>query len=418
MSENVFAEIITIGDEILYGQIVDTNSQWLSAELDKAGIRVLRKTAISDTREEILASFKEAASRSSIIITTGGLGPTKDDITKHTFAEYFGTELTHREEVLENIIDLFKSRGRSLNKSNEAQALVPSNGKVIMNTIGTAPGMWFEKDGKVFISMPGVPHEMKKMMAEQAIPMLQETFHTPTIYHKMVKTVGIAEAVLSETIADWETALPDEIKLAYLPRLGQVRMRLTATGNDLAHLKELVEIEIAKLFPLVGNYIYAYDDEEIEHTIGKLLTDRGEKLATAESCTGGLIANRITDIAGCSAYYEGGIVAYSNNVKNQQLGVKAETLAQHGAVSEQTAMEMAENARIKYGADYGISTTGIAGPGGATPDKPVGTIWIGYSDKNETFAKLYNLTKDRMLNVNFTYNLAMNLLRKKLIEQD
>ena len=413
---DVYADIITIGDEILYGQIVDTNSQWLSAELDKAGIRTFRKTSISDTKEEILAALQESASRSDIIITTGGLGPTKDDITKHTFAEFFGTELTHREEVLENIKRLFSKRKRSLNKSNEGQALVPSNGEVIMNLIGTAPGMWFEHEGKVFISMPGVPHEMKKMMGENAIPKLQEKFKTPHIFHKMVKTIGIAEAVLAETIADWEDNLPSEIKLAYLPRLGQVRMRLTATGGDLDYLKQLVDQEIEKLHPMVGEYIYAYDNEEIEHTIGQLLLDQQAKLATAESCTGGLIANKITNIAGCSAYYEGGIVSYSNQVKQHQLGVKEETLKAFGAVSEQTAMEMAQNVREKYGADYGLATTGIAGPGGATPDKPVGTIWIGYSDKNETFAKHYQLTNDRMLNVNFTYNLAMNLLRRKLLK--
>lgn len=413
--KSVLAEIITIGDEILYGQIVDTNSQWLSAELDKAGIRTNRKISISDREEEILAALAESASRADIIITTGGLGPTKDDITKHTFAKYFGVELTYREEVTENIARLLKSRGREMNDLNETQGYVPENGEVIMNKIGTAPGMWFEKDGKVYVSMPGVPHEMKKMMSEVAIPRMQEVFHTPSIYHKMVKTIAVAEAKLAKILEEWEANLPEQIKLAYLPRMGQVRLRLTAVGMDLAELKTLVAQEVEKLQPLIGKYIYAYDGEEVEHTIGKLLKERGKKMASAESCTGGLIANKITDIAGCSEYFEGGIVAYSNEVKEQQLGVKAETLKAHGAVSEQTAKEMAENVRLKYGADYGIATTGIAGPGGATPDKPVGTIWIAYSDEHETVAKHYQLTDNRMLNVNFTYNLAMNLLRRKLL---
>ncbi|MGB0524542.1 MAG: competence/damage-inducible protein A [Flammeovirgaceae bacterium] len=411
----ILAEIITIGDEILYGHIVDTNSQWLSAELDKAGIRTHRKIAISDREEEILAALGESASRADIIITTGGLGPTKDDITKYTFAKFFGVELTYRQEVMDNIASLFKARGRELNELNKAQADIPENGEVITNTIGTAAGMWFQKDGKVFVSMPGVPHEMKKMMAEVAIPRMQEVFHTPNIYHKMVKTIAVPESKLAHILEDWEANLPEQIKLAYLPRMGQVRLRLTAVGMDLDELKKLVDIEIGKLHPLIGKYIYAYDHEEVEHTVGKLLQAQGKKMASAESCTGGLIADKITNIPGCSAYFMGGIVAYSNEVKQHQLGVQEETLKIHGAVSEQTAKEMAENARIKYGADFGIATTGIAGPGGATPNKPVGTIWIGYSDEHETIAKHYQLTHDRMLNVNFTYNLAMNLLRRKLM---
>ena len=416
--KHVFAEIITIGDEILYGQITDTNSQWLSAELNKIGVKIRRKSAIADTKEDILEALKEAESRSSIIITTGGLGPTKDDITKHTFATFFGTEMTHREEVIHNIEQLFKARNKELTDLNQAQALVPSNGEVIMNTIGTAPGMWFEKEDKVFISMPGVPHEMKKMISEVAIPKLQEKYHTPYIYHKMVKTIGVAEAKLATLLEEWEENLHESIALAYLPRMGQVRLRLTATGMDLDTLKKTVEGEVQKLPALIGKYVYAYDDEEVEHTIGKLLLAQGKKLATAESCTGGLIASKITDIAGCSAYYVGGIVAYSNKVKNEQLDVNIETLKAHGAVSEQTAMEMAENVRKKYGADYGLATTGIAGPGGATPNKPVGTIWVGYSDEKQTFAKLLQLTKNRMMNINFTYNLAMNLLRRQILEND
>ncbi|MFT5618821.1 MAG: nicotinamide-nucleotide amidase [Arenicella sp.] len=413
--ETTYAEIITIGDEILYGQITDTNSQWLGSELNKIGVKVIRKSAIADKPEDILSTFAEAETRADIIIVTGGLGPTKDDITKHTFCEYFGVEMTHRPEVMENIEALFKVRQRSLNKMNQTQALVPSNADVLMNKVGTAPGMWFEKGNKTFISMPGVPHEMKKMISEQAIPRLQKKYETPFILHKMVKTIGVAEAVLAETLEDWETNLPENIKLAFLPRLGQVRLRLTAMGNSLEEITQEVEQEVNKLPDLIGKYIYAYDDEEVEHTIGKLLMARNQTLATAESCTGGLIANKITDIAGCSAYFVGGIVAYGYEVKVSQLGVKQETLDEHGAVSEQVAMEMAENVRKKYGSSYGLATTGIAGPDGGTPEKPVGTVWIGYSDENFTFAKHYQLTPNRMMNVNFTYNLAMNLLRRQIL---
>ncbi|MEH0157658.1 competence/damage-inducible protein A [Limibacter armeniacum] len=407
---NVYAEIITIGDEILYGQITDTNSQWIGQELGKAGFRIIRKTSIGDTREEILTALKEAEQRADVILTTGGLGPTKDDITKYTFAEYFGTEMTFREEVFENIDRLFKIRGRQLTELNRQQAYVPSNGKVVMNEVGTAPGMWFPKGKKVFVSMPGVPHEMKKMMTDSIIPSLRESFNTPFIYHKMVRTIGIPESSLSQMLEDWELALPEHIKLAYLPRLGQVRLRLTATGPDLDMLKYEVEKQLEQIRPMLGDKMYSEDDLEIEELIAGLLTSRGQKLATAESCTGGLVADRITNLAGASAFFQGGIVAYSNEVKESQLGVNATTLQAHGAVSEETAKEMAENVRLKYGADFGISTTGIAGPTGGTPEKPVGTIWIAYSDKDKTEAKLLQLSSDRLLNINATANAVLKLL--------
>ncbi|WP_020531351.1 competence/damage-inducible protein A [Flexithrix dorotheae] len=414
----VLAEIITIGDEILYGQITDTNSQWISAELDKAGIKTIRKVSIGDQKSEILSAIEEAQTRADIILITGGLGPTKDDITKKTFAEYFGVEMFQDKSVLENIEGLFKARGREINELNQQQAFVPKNARVIMNLVGTAPGMWFEQNGKVMVSMPGVPSEMKKMMSEQIIPSLQEKFETPFILHKMIKTIGIGESKLAPMIEHWEDNLPDHIKLAYLPRMGQVRLRLTAFGTDKQKLDIEIGEQIKKVVPIIGKYIYGFDEEEVEHTIGRLLLQKKQTLATAESCTGGLLADKITDIPGCSAYFKGGIVAYSNEVKMSQLGVLEETLKAHGAVSEQTAMEMAKNVREKYNADYGISTTGIAGPDGGVPGKPVGTIYIGYSDQKETFAKLLNLTQDRHININFTYNAILNLLRKKLMEID
>lgn len=407
---NIYAEIITIGDEILYGQITDTNSQWIGAELGKVGFRIIRKTSIGDTREEILTALEEASKRADIILTTGGLGPTKDDITKHTFEEYFDSESTFREEVFDNIGRLFKARGREITELNRQQAYVPKIGEVVMNEVGTAPGMWFPHNEKVYISMPGVPHEMKKMMTDTIIPKLQDTFHTPHIYHKMVRTIGIPESTLSNMLEEWELALPEHIKLAYLPRLGQVRLRLTATGMNLETLENDVESELNKIRPLLGEKMYSEDDLEIEQIIAKILSEKQQTLATAESCTGGLVANRITDIAGASAFFQGGIVSYSNDIKISQLGVKPETLKAFGAVSEETAREMAENVREKYGTDYGIATTGIAGPTGGTPTKPVGTIWIAYADKNNTITKLLQLSSSRKLNVNATANAVLKLL--------
>ncbi len=415
MTENhVFAEIITIGDEILYGQINDTNSQWLGAEMGRAGFKIMRKTSIGDNRLEIVTALKEALGRAQAVVFTGGLGPTKDDITKKTLAEYFGVALTFRPEVLANIETLFRQRGKEVNELNKGQAYVPENAEAIPNLLGTAPGMWFEVGGRVVVSMPGVPYEMKKMMAGWVIPRLKSLFPTPYIVHRVVKTIGIPESRLAMLLEGWEDQLPAHIKLAYLPRFGQVRLRLTGTGTSLPALEASLESEVAKLPAIIGKYIYAYGEEDLAETIGKLLSSRRATLAVAESCTGGMLAGQITAVAGCSDYFNGGVVAYSNAVKAGQLGVKTATLEAHGAVSEQTAMEMAENVRIRLGADYGLSTTGIAGPGGAVPGKPVGTVWIGFSSREKTYAKLLQLTTDRALNIEATYTAALNLLRKEL----
>ncbi len=411
-------EIITIGDEILYGQITDTNSQWLSAELDKIGLRTFRKTSISDTEDDIYSMLKEASERSAIIITTGGLGPTNDDITKKVYARFFNTTMTIRPEVIENIDRLFRKRGREMSKLNEMQAEVPENGEVINNYIGTAPGMWFDFEGTLFIAMPGVPHEMKKMMHEDVFPRLQKRFKTPHIVHQMVKTIGIAESKLAALLTDWESSLPSNIKLAYLPRFGQVRLRLTATGTDLPLVLQAIEKEIEKLKPIIGKYVYAYSDEEIEKTIGQLLKAKNFTLAVAESCTGGLVSDQITNIPGCSAYFRGGIIAYHNDLKKELLGVSAQTLETVGAVSEETAIKMAEGIRKVAKSTIGISTTGIAGPDGGTAEKPVGTIWIGYADENESLAVQLNLTTDRQMNISFTHNALMTLLLKKLTGEE
>ncbi|NLR90806.1 competence/damage-inducible protein A [Flammeovirga agarivorans] len=414
MNTHTYVEIITIGDEILYGQITDTNSQWMGTELNKIGFKVIRKTSIGDTREEILNILDEAQKRADVILITGGLGPTKDDITKKTIADYFGVDMTFHQEVYDNIAELFRNRNRELTELNRLQAEVPSNGKVLMNEVGTAPGMWFDSGNKTFVSMPGVPREMKFLMTNHVLPQLQKKYETPHIVHKMLRTMGIPESVLAQTIEDWENNLPEFIKLAYLPRFGQVRLRLTAVGEDKTELDYAINEQVELLKPLLGDKLFAEEDVEIEKVIMDKMITKGLKLATAESCTGGLLAHRITKMAGCSAFYNGGIVSYSNDVKHSQLGVLKETLESYGAVSEQTALQMAENVKEKYNSDFGIATTGIAGPDGGTEEKPVGTVWIAISTPTETKAKLLQLTKQREVNITATTNNVLQWLNDHL----
>ncbi|MFY8036867.1 MAG: competence/damage-inducible protein A [Cyclobacteriaceae bacterium] len=412
--KKILAELLTIGDEILYGQIVDTNSQWMSVELDKVGIKVIRKTTVGDQEEEILTAFAEAEKRADIILITGGLGPTSDDLTKPLLAKYFDCKLEIHEEALQEITAFFKSRGREMIEPNRQQAALPVCCKKITNPIGTAPGMWFEKDGKVFMSMPGVPHEMKKMMTERVIPKLKEKFHTPNIYHKVIRTIGIGESFLAEKIALWEKALPSHIKLAYLPSLGEVKLRLTGFSDSSTHLESEINELIEKLKPLAGDYIYGYGDEPIEVAIGKMLRERKLTLSMAESCTGGYLSHLITSVPGCSDYFLGSMVPYAYEIKMRQLGVKPEVLEKYGAVSEPTIIEMANIVRAKFNTDIGVATSGIAGPGGATPEKPVGMVWIAYSDKHHTVTKKLQISNDRAINIKMASAAVLNLIRLSL----
>ncbi|MCA4900330.1 MAG: competence/damage-inducible protein A [Bacteroidota bacterium] len=414
MTQIIKAELLTIGDEILYGQIVDTNSQWMSVELDKVGIKVIRKTTVGDQETEILTVFAEAEKRADIVLITGGLGPTSDDLTKPLLAKYFGCALVMHEEALAEITAFFKSRGREMTELNRQQAALPACCTKITNPVGTAPGMWFEKSGKVFVSMPGVPHEMKKMMTERVIPKLKEKFKTPVIHHKIIRTIGIGESFLADKIAGWEKALPPHIKLAYLPSLGEVKLRLTAFGNSLPALRHEVEEWSEKLLPLAGDYIYGYGDEPIEAAIGKMLRERKLTLSIAESCTGGYLSHLITSVPGCSDYFLGTMIPYAYEVKMRQLGVKPEVLEKHGAVSEPTIVEMANIVRAKFNTDIGVATSGIAGPGGATPEKPVGLVWIGYSDKHQTVTKKLQLSQDRTINIRMASIAVLNLIRMSL----
>lgn len=412
--KTVLAELLTIGDEILFGQIVDTNSQWMSVELSNAGIKVIRKTTVGDVEEEIMTAFAEAEKRADIILITGGLGPTSDDLTKPCLAKYFNCGLKMHPEALAEVTEFFKSRGRELTEVNRQQAALPECCEKITNAMGTAPGMWFERNGKVFVSMPGVPHEMKRMMSSIVIPKLKASFQTPTIHHKVIRTAGIGESFLAEKIEAWEKALPPHVKLAYLPSLGEVKLRLTSIGDSLSDLEKETEALTQKLVERIGHFIYGYGEDPLEVAIGNLLKERNLTLAVAESCTGGYLSHLITSVPGSSEYFMGSMIPYSYEIKMRQLGVKPETLEKFGAVSEETIKEMANLVRAKFNTDIGVATSGVAGPGGATPDKPVGTVWIAYSDKHQTVTRKLQLSKDRLINIKLASTGVLNLIRLSL----
>ena len=412
------AEIITIGDEILFGQIVDTNTQWIGSQLTDIGIRPVRKTSVGDYKPDILNAFSEASQRVQVVIVTGGLGPTRDDITKHTFCEYFSTELEINQDALALVTEFFAKRGRVMTELNVQQAALPKNCTYIPNLWGTAPGMWFEKDDVIYVSLPGVPYEMKSLMEFEILPRLKARFDTTNILHKSVRTIGIGESFLAEKIASWEDALPPHIKLAYLPHFGQVKLRLTGTGPDQILLARQLEEQVTLLMPFIEEHVFGFDQDELETVIGSLLINNQATVATAESCTGGFVANRITSIPGSSRYYEGTVVSYSNRIKMSILGVSPDTLDTFGAVSEQCAREMAEGARKLLNTTYAISTTGIAGPDGGTPEKPVGTVWIACATPDETYTQLLSLRNNRQINIELTSSYALNLLRKTILKDN
>ncbi|MCF2443879.1 competence/damage-inducible protein A [Dyadobacter sp. CY345] len=416
MNPIIRAEIITIGDEILFGQITDTNTQWIGAELTNIGIRPVRKTSVGDLQEDIISALTEASQRADVIIVTGGLGPTKDDITKHTFCKYFGSELKINEDALALLTEFFAKRGREMTELNIQQAALPTNCTYIPNLWGTAPGMWFEKDNVIYVSLPGVPYEMKSLMEHAILPRLKDRFSFNIIQHKIIRTIGIGESFLAETIEHWENALPAHIKLAYLPHFGQVKLRLTATGNNQEILDSELKTQVDSLLPLIEDFVFGYDADELESVIGRLLKERSATIGTAESCTGGFVANQLTSIPGSSQYFEGSVVSYSNAVKMNVLGVSRDTLENFGAVSEQTAREMAEGARKVLNTTYAISTTGIAGPDGGTPEKPVGTVWIACATPTETVTQLLTLRSIRKVNIELTSSYVLNLLRKTILK--
>ena len=406
------AEIITIGDEILYGQITDTNTQWISAELDKIGIKTIRKSSVGDSEEAILEIFEESSKRANIVIVTGGLGPTKDDITKKTFCKYFNSALIDHPQAQIDVTAYFKKRGYVLSGTNKSQYQLPSNATYIKNTMGTAPGMWFDHNGIVYISLPGVPYEMKGLMTLSIIAKLQERFDTPVIFHKVIRTIGIGESALAEMIDVWEDSLPPNIRLAYLPSMGSVKLRLTGFGEDLKILENAVEEQFRKVLPTIQEYVYGFGNDELEEVVGRLLIKNKQTVSVAESCTGGYLGYQFTKVSGSSAYFMGGILSYDNAVKINQLDVKEETLNTYGAVSEKTVTEMSENVRKLMGTTYGLATSGIAGPSGGTAEKPVGTIWIAIATENKTITKQLTLGSSREQNIHLTTINILNLLRK------
>lgn len=418
MTNMIRAEVITIGDEILFGQITDTNTQWIGTELTNIGIRVTRKSSVGDQADAILQILHEAHQRADVIIITGGLGPTKDDITKKTLCTYFGVGMVRNAEALALVTSFFEKRGRAMTDLNRAQADLPANALYIQNDWGTAPGMWFEHDKRIYVSLPGVPFEMKHLMSNRILPKLHEYFKTPVIKHKMIRTVGIGESFLAERIEAWEDALPESIKLAYLPSFGGVKLRLTTTGNDEATLDQQLADQVEKVLPLIEKNVFGFDDDELEVVVGRLLQERNLTLGIAESCTGGFVSSQITKIPGSSAYFWGSIVSYSNVVKVNQLGVDPSTLDQFGAVSEETVRQMAEGVRKALGTNVGIATSGIAGPDGGTPDKPVGTIWIACSTEQRTVARLLRLGQYRDQNIQLTSTYVLNMLREELLSMN
>jgi nicotinamide-nucleotide amidase len=407
----VRAEIIAIGDELLYGQIVDTNSHWISQELDLMGVKVVRKTTVGDDRKDVLAAFESAEKRADIVLITGGLGPTKDDLTKPLLAEFFGCDIIEFPEAVKAVSEYFIRRGREMTPLNILQGHLPACCTYIPNEVGTAPGMWFERNGTFWMSMPGVPHEMKKLIKDFVLPKLPEIFPLPVIHHKVIKTVGIGDSWLADLISDWETALPSSIRLAYLPSLGHVKLRLTGFGNSKEELEKAIDEQIDTVMPLIGKYVYGLNTETLETAIAKLLKAEKKTIALAESCSGGYVSHLITSVPGSSTYYQGGIIPYHNQFKNKILGVSNDTLSRFGAVSEETVREMAAGVRKLFNSDFGLASSGIAGPDGGTDEKPVGTVWIACAMNGRVETKKLQLTQDRMLNIQLTGVAVLNMLR-------
>jgi nicotinamide-nucleotide amidase len=404
-------EIITIGDELLIGQVVDTNSAWMAAELNKNGFRIKQITSVSDDQQHIIEAINNAFTRAQIVLLTGGLGPTKDDITKHTLCKYFDAQLVFNQAVHDNIFRLFSHRFRVMNELTMSQAMVPNKAIILQNKNGTAPITWFNHEDKVLVSLPGVPYEMKAAM-EEVIPMLREKFCHLTILHRTFIVVGLPESALAILLADWENNLPEYIKLAYLPNENIVKLRLSGSLPDENMLKTSMDIQAQQLHELLGKSIVADEDLPLEVIVGKLLKEKGLQLAIAESCTGGNIAHLITSVAGSSAYFKGGVVAYSNEIKQNLLRVSSEDLQQYGAVSEQVVRQMAEGALLALGADVAIATSGIAGPDGGTEEKPVGLVCISVCSKDKNITRSYQYSAFRDRNISRASITALVLLKE------
>ncbi len=414
--------LLLIGDEILLGQVVDTNSAWMGQQLALHGYRVVGKTAVPDVRADILAALDLAAQRADVIITTGGLGPTKDDITRSALAHYFDSPLVFHQDTYDRIAAYFARIGKPLPESARMQATIPQKAVLLTNKVGSAPGMWFERAGKVFISLPGVPFEMQYLLTEEVLPRLRQHFPGRPLAHRTLRTAGEGESTIAKRLEAFEEALPEHIRLAYLPSLGQVRLRLTGIWphadlppNAEEHLRTEVDSYADQLRALLPDLVFGTDEDTLEQVVGRLLLDRGQIFGCAESCTGGYVAHLITSVPGSSRYFAGGVVSYSNELKQRLLGVRAETLAHTGAVSEQTVREMATGALDVLGVDVALSVSGIAGPEGGTPDKPVGTVWMAVADRSRVVTQKHLFARDRAKNIQLAAIFGLNMVRKFLL---
>ncbi len=414
----MLAEIITIGDEILIGQIVDTNSAFLGKELNKIGVSIYQITSVQDDQEHILKALKEAEENADIIIITGGLGPTKDDITKHTLCQYFNDTLVEDQSVLANVEHIFSKYNKPLLNVNKQQALVPSKAKVLMNYYGTAPGMWIEKNGKVFVSLPGVPYEMKALILDQVVPELRDKFKFPFIMHKTVLTYGMGESSIADRIEAWADALPHFIKLAYLPSLGRVRLRLSAKAMDRTMVETEMQKQVDLLLPQIQDIFVGFEeDKSIEAVIGVQLVEMGKTVSIAESCTGGRIAQALTANSGASKYFKGSIVSYATESKINILDVDKSDLEAHSVVSKEVAEAMAKNVRILFNSDYAISTTGNAGPSKGDSDAEVGTVWIAIATKDNVYSEIFNFGNHREKVIMRATNKAFEMLQKEILKK-
>jgi nicotinamide-nucleotide amidase len=409
-------EIITVGEELLIGQTINTNAAWIGEKLNEIGLRVHRHTTITDNKEIIKQTLKEVSQRADIILLTGGLGSTNDDVTKKSLCEYFNVGLIRHAEVLAHIKEIYLRRNRTLNVAMESQADLPQNCTCIFNHVGIAPGMWFEENNVIYVSMPGVPYEMKEMMQTYVLPELKKRFVTQHIYHHRIWVASLGESYIAEKLQDIESNLPEHIQLAYLPQIGILQLRFTATGKDLNALKHECEtIENAVRFVL-GNAVVGTGDILLPQVAGDLLKNRLFTISTAESCTGGYLAHLLTSIAGSSAYFMGSVISYDTQIKINTLGVNSDDIEKYSVVSEQVAVQMAEGVRKLLNTDIALSTTGVAGPEGGDEKNPVGTVWIGYADKEKSFAVRYIFEKDRIRNIQRAALMALDILRKELIK--
>ncbi|MDI1233326.1 MAG: competence/damage-inducible protein A [bacterium] len=409
------AEIITIGDELLIGQVVDTNSAWLGQMLNKYGIKIHRINSISDNSEEIKLQLSECLDRSELIIITGGLGPTKDDITKKTLADYFGMGWRTDHVVLAQLEMFFKNRGREMLETNKLQAELPEGCLTLNNEWGTAPGMWFEYNGKIIISMPGVPYEMKNIFEFKALPLINERFSQPKLFHKTIITINVAESILAKRIEQVEDSLPAYIKLAYLPNWNIVRLRLTGVEQSGSDIIKEIDVYTTAIMNILGEAVVATEDLSMAEIIFNLLSHRNQTLSLAESCTGGYISHQMTMIPGASKVFVGSVVSYSNSVKHHQLGVESTLFETVGAVSEQVVLQMVEGVRERLATDYAIAVSGVAGPGGGSVEKPVGTVVIGVCNKDTTLVQTYNFIGDRINIIGRSNNMAFEMLRKLIL---